>query len=190
MAFSSGIINTPFEFRGTEFYSTPYIVTKFLLNRISFNKKISILEPCCGSLAIVKILKEYKYKNITYFDLHPQNKKIKQQNFLLYKKRHDVIITNPPFSKTYGLLIHSLNIANTVIFFLPLDYLHGKKRYNMFYKRNFLDKVLIFTRRINLSENPNIYILNGLMTLAWFIFDKKSVNKKPTIEFIDAEGGY
>ncbi len=176
------------ESRENEFYSTPYIMTKKLLDKISFNKNVSILEPCCGSLAIVDILKKYNYQNITYFDLFPQHEKIKKRNFFSYKEKHDIIITNPPFSKAYPFLTHSLNLAEIVVFLMPLDYLHGIQRYKGIYSKNLLDKVLIFVQRIILNESPAETVTFGnAMSLAWFIFNRNSIDKETILEFIYIE---
>ncbi len=52
--------------KDNEFYPTPYIITEALLDRISFNKKIKILEPCCGGRIQVCSYKETDKPLVSY----------------------------------------------------------------------------------------------------------------------------
>ena len=48
--------NNKVEKRKTDFYQTPYSITRHLLNNETFDYNLKVLEPC-GNNAIVKILK-------------------------------------------------------------------------------------------------------------------------------------
>ncbi len=104
----------------SDFYQTPYSLTKELLKRERF--KGTILEPACGEGAIVKVLEEF-YNNIFYYD-------IKQGNDFLFETREfDNIITNPPYSLFLEFILKAKKVAkNKIAMLLPLSYLHGKER--------------------------------------------------------------
>jgi len=73
----------------SDFYQTPYCLTRLLLDNISLNG--SILEPASGEGAIVKVLLDYGYAPDFYDINHGYN-------FLEQQEKYNVIITNPPYS--------------------------------------------------------------------------------------------
>jgi len=152
----------------SDFYETPYSITRHLLNVEDFDYKLTICEPACGDGAIVKVLQE-KTNNVVFYDI--------EKNFLTEIEQYDYIITNPPFSISYEFIQKAKNVAKKKFaFLLPLSYLHGKKRYDDIYsdKDYPLKKVYVFTRYPMLGEKlrEDGKYNTGMMVYAWFIFEK------------------
>jgi hypothetical protein len=152
----------------SDFYETPYSITRHLLNVEDFDYKLTICEPACGDGAIVKVLQE-KTNNVVFYDI--------EKNFLTEIEQYDYIITNPPFSISYEFIQKAKIVAKKKFaFLLPLSYLHGKKRYDDIYsdKDYPLKKVYVFTRYPMLGEKlrEDGKYNTGMMVYAWFIFEK------------------
>ena len=164
----------------SDFYETPYTLTRHLLNVEDFVYSFTICEPACGDGAIVKVLKE-KTNNIIAYDI--------QKNFLTETEQYEYIISNPPFSIAYEFILKAKQVAKKKFaFLLPLSYLHGKKRYDDIYcdKEYPLKKVYIFTRYPMLGEKlrEDGKYNTGMMVYAWFIFEK-NYEGPSTIDWID-----
>jgi hypothetical protein len=168
-----------------DFYQTPYSITRHLLNNETFNYNLKILEPCCGNNAIVNILKEKWNDNlITYYDI--------EKDFLTETEtdKYSYIILNPPYRLAYDFILKCKEICNKKFaMLLPLNYLHGKKRYdNIYCDINYpLKKVYIFTRYPLLTSDDvreDGHYNTGMMVYAWFIFEKDYIGKTE-IDWID-----
>ena len=68
--------------RKSDFYETPYSITRHLLNVEAFPSQI--LEPACGDGAVVKVLEESGY-DVTSYD--------KDVDFLTEMKTYESVIT-------------------------------------------------------------------------------------------------
>lgn len=152
----------------SDFYETPYSITRKFLNVEDFDYSLTICEPACGAGAIVKVLKE-NTDNIIAYDI--------EKNFLSETNQYDYIITNPPFSIAYDFILKAKLVAKKKFaFLLPLSYLHGKKRYDNIYcdKEYPLKKVYVFTRYPMLGENlrEDGKYNTGMMVYAWFVFER------------------
>jgi hypothetical protein len=167
----------------SDFYQTPPILTKLLLDNVKLVG--SILEPACGFGAITKVLSSYGYSFEAY-DLNVDPK----QDFLKEKRHFDTIITNPPFSIAYQFIQHAKKICDEFYFLLPLSYLHGKKRYDHIYtdKTFPLNKVWIFTRYPMLTDTlrSDGLVETGMIVYAWMQFTK-GYQGKSTIEWLDVD---
>ena len=164
----------------SDFYETPYSITRHLLNVENFDYKLTICEPACGDGAIVKVLQE-KTNNVVFYDI--------QKNFLTETEQYDYIITNPPFSIAYEFIQKAKIVAKKKFaFLLPLSYLHGKQRYDRIYsdKEYPLKKVYVFTRYPMLGEKlrEDGKYNTGMMVYAWFIFEKNYTGPS-VIDWID-----
>jgi hypothetical protein len=166
----------------SDFYETPYSLTRELLKVEKFNG--TILEPACGNYAISKILSEYGYKEVRSCDL--------RMGFDFFKQvlSHDNIITNPPYSKAMEFILKAKQIARKkIIMLLPLTYLHGQERFERVFKdKNFpLRRVYVFTRYPMLGEalREDGKFHTGMQVYAWFVWEKKAKEKEPVIRFID-----
>jgi hypothetical protein len=166
----------------SDFYETPYSLTRHLLNVENFDFSKIVCEPACGDGAIVCVLKEkWQSNNIVAYDA--------EVNFLKDTKQYDYIITNPPFSLAFEFLQQSKKLAkNKFALLLPLSYLHGKKRYDMIYTDTDypLKKVYVFTRYPMLGEKlrEDGKYNTGMMVYAWYIFEKE-YDGNPIIDWID-----
>ena len=61
--------NTTDRRKQTDFYETPYSLTRKFLDVEEFDKSLSVCEPACGKGAITKVLNEYWDKDlITSYD--------------------------------------------------------------------------------------------------------------------------
>ena len=164
----------------SDFYETPYTITRRFLAEEPFDSHLSFCEPACGNGAIVKVLKELT-NNITNYDT--------EKNFLFDTQHYDYIITNPPFSLAYEFVLHAKKLTRKKFaFLLPLSYLHGKKRYDEIYStKDFpLARVYVFTRYPMLGEplREDGKYNTGMMVYAWFVFEK-AYKGEPVIRWID-----
>jgi hypothetical protein len=164
----------------SDFYETPYSITRHLLNVEDFDYNLTICEPACGDGAIVKVLQE-KTNNVVFYDI--------EKNFLTETEQYDYIVTNPPFSIAYEFIQKAKIVTKKKFaFLLPLSYLHGKKRYDDIYsdKEYPLKKVYVFTRYPMLGEQlrEDGKYNTGMMVYAWFIFEK-DYNGPSVVDWID-----
>lgn len=166
----------------SDFYETPYSLSRLLLDNEDFATCPSILEPACGKGAIVAILKEYNLKgSITAYDV--------ESDFLKEERGFACVISNPPFSLAKEFILKAKQVCTTKFaFLLPLSYLHGKERHDLIYSdpRFPLKKVWIFTRYPLLGERlrKDGKTNTGMMVYAWFVWQKR-YKGEPTIGWLD-----
>ena len=164
----------------SDFYETPYSMTQKLLDNEIFSGVV--LEPSCGNGAIVKVLTDNNY-NVVSKDISTGH------DFLDENNMYESIITNPPFSLAKEFITKCSEICTgKYALLLPLSYLHGKSRFDLFYKNNkiCLKFVYVFTRSPMLGEelrNDGKYH-TGMMVYAWFVFEN-NYNGEPAIRWID-----
>lgn len=169
----------------SDFYETPYSITKHLLDVEPFDKDLTVCEPACGFGAIVRVIRDYwKPESIVFYDM--------ERDFLKETGQYDYIITNPPFSISYEFINKAKQCARKKFaFLLPLSYLHGKKRYDNVYmdKEYGLKKVYIFTRYPMLGEKlrEDGKYHTGMMVYAWYIFEN-GYSESPIIDWLDNNG--
>lgn len=86
---------------------TPESIAKRIIDR--YLPKGKILEPCRGKKAFFKYLNNADWCEID-----------EGRNFFDYNNRVDWIITNPPYSCYDKFLEHSFEIADNIVFLVPL----------------------------------------------------------------------
>ena len=164
----------------SDFYETPYSLTRLFLEKEADRMPGLVLEPACGNGAIVKVLKEFG-KRVVCYD--------KETDFLKEKQVYNYIITNPPFSIAGDFIEKAKEISERFSFLLPLSYLHGKKRYDEVYcDSSFpLESIYVFTRYPMLGDPllESGQHRTGMMVYAWFTFSKLVTNKEPVIRWLD-----
>ena len=166
----------------SDFYETPYTLTRKFLDVEYFNKNSTVCEPACGGGAISKVLNEYwEDDKITAYD--------KETNFLWDFNDYDYVITNPPFSLAFEFIQKAKQLAKSKFaLLLPLSYLHGKKRYDEIYsdKTYGLEKVYVFTRYPMLGEplREDGKYNTGMMVYAWYVWTN-GYSGQPTIDWLD-----
>lgn len=165
--------------RKSDFYETPYSLTRHLLNvEPMWNQ---VLEPAAGKGAIVRVLQSAKY-NVTAYDV--------ERDFLKETRKFPVIVTNPPFSLAHEFIQHAMTVAELKFcFLLPLSHLHGKQRFDSLAYRNPnfpLARVHIFTRYPMLGDplRDDGKYRTGMMVYAWFVWDRSHAGA-PTLHWID-----
>ena len=169
-----------------DFYNTPQSLTDHLLRVEKFNKKLTICEPATGKNAIADVLRRHwKTDLVTSYDL--------ETDFFQDQNDYDYIITNPPFSKTTDFILHAKKrVKKKFCLLLPLNYLHGKQRYEEVYtdKKYGLSKVHILTRSLLLNDGPirpDGKAKGGILVFAWYVFEN-GYDGQPQISWIDNGG--
>lgn len=167
----------------SDFYETPFSMTKQLIEREVFHRDRLIFDPCCGNGAIIDVLLKNKYC--------ADGKDLKQgYDFLKDQTVHCYIITNPPYSLANKFIKHCQKIvAKKFALLLPLSYLHGQQRYEekLFILEEFpLSKIYVFTRYPMLGEplRKDGKYNTGMVAYAWYIWERDTI-KNPEIHWID-----
>ena len=166
----------------SDFYETPYTLTRKFLDVEYFNKDSTVCEPACGGGAITRVLKEHwEDDKVTAYD--------QETNFLCETGEYDYIITNPPFSIAFEFIQRAKLVAKSKFaFLLPLSYLHGKKRFDEIYSdRTYgLEKVYVFTRYPMLGESlrEDGKYNTGMMVYAWYVWTN-GYSGLPTVDWLD-----
>ena len=166
----------------SDFYETPYTLTRKFLDVEYFNKNSTVCEPACGGGAITRVLKEHwEDDKVTAYD--------QETNFLWETGEYDYIVTNPPFSIAFEFIQRAKLVAKSKFaFLLPLSYLHGKKRFDEVYSdRTYgLEKVYVFTRYPMLGEalREDGKYNTGMMVYAWYVWTN-GYSGLPTVDWLD-----
>lgn len=162
-----------------DFYATPPLATKMLLELEKFNK--DIWEPAVGMHHISDILEDNGY-NVKKSDIVDMcNRNITIQDFLSIdtnsEKWHGDIITNPPFKYAAEFVKQALDIVNDgakVAFFLKLQFLEGSKRRKLFEEYP-PKRIYVASSRFGCSkdgkfnDNGNI---GSSICYCWYIWEK------------------
>ncbi len=165
----------------SDYFQTPYSITEQLLEREKFTGQI--FESACGDGAILEILKKHGYMNTVAIDIKDND----SFDFLKYNNvTFNSIITNPPFSLATEFVIKAKELyTKKIAFLLPLNYLHGQKRYKLKIFKE-LATVYVFTRYPLLTDKirPDGKYKTGCIVYAWYVW-KKRHKKEPVIKWID-----
>jgi hypothetical protein len=163
--------NPPELRRPLDFYPTPPHATQALVERERFTGLI--LEPACGDGAIVRVLHKRGY-NVESADL------LDGQNFFERKKSVSNIITNPPYRHSLDFILHAKKIATCKIaMLLPVEFLHGGTRYDLFQDRCFpLKLVYVFASRLRFGSETHSTVGH-----AWYVWDRR-YKGEPVIRWI------
>ena len=162
-------------------YSTSYSLTETLLLREDFNEPI--FEPACGDKAMVKVLNDYGYNSTEFYDLNTG------QDFMDEKETYPSIITNPPFSNAMEFILKCKEVCtDKFALILPLQYLHGNKRYHQIWmdKTFPLKRVYVFTRYVLFGEplRDDGKFHTGMISYAFYVWQKGWADA-PSIEWIN-----
>lgn len=170
-----------------DFYPTHHSMVWQLMENFNIPSNYCIHDPACGNNDILKALQECEIlNNLSGKDLTTGD------DFLIEENLYDVIFTNPPFSIANVFLEKAFQVAKeTIIFLLPLDYLHGQERYESFYKiqKNFfLAEIHMFVRRPMFTDSvrKDGCYGTGSVTFAWFVWKKMELGfEEPKLKWID-----
>ena len=164
-----------------DFYETPKIITEQLLANEPFDFSNTALEPADGKGAISSVLEQY-FLSVVSYDI--------ERDFLQETQQYDILITNPPYSKSIDFIQKAMHVVrDKFCFLLPIGYLNGKQRYGpAFGSKAFpLKRVLVFVPNLHLghpkSSAENL-VEGGLLGYAWFIW-QRGYEGDPTISWIE-----
>ncbi|GHV86976.1 hypothetical protein AGMMS50255_2720 [Spirochaetia bacterium] len=150
--------------RPNDFYETPYIVTRALVNQNIFPKGSIIYDPCCGKMAIGKILKENGH-TVIEDDITTNGK-----DFLQCNEQYDYLVMNPPFKLFYDFILKAQETTNKVFAsIVPINFFPVcKKQYKGVWKH--LKQFFHFYQNIDYRGSPDSFSI-GIMATAWGIWD-------------------
>ena len=173
-----------------DFYATPPLAVKHLLEVETFNE--TIWEPACGMHHIADILYNngYNVRRSDIVDMCDRN--IEIANFLEIdntKVWNGDIITNPPFKYALEFVEQALSLVQDgakVAMFLKLQFLEGTKRIKLFEKYP-PKTIYVAAKRYGCSktgefdENGNT---GSAICYAWYIWEK-GFKGDPIIKWIN-----
>ena len=169
--------HTDVEREKDDFYATPPLAVRELLNLELFNT--NIWEPCCGMNHITAVLRNNLY-NVRTSDIvdRVHDGSVEIIDFLSYQDTWDGdIITNPPFKYATEFVYKCLDILKPgakLAMFLKLTFLETKKRKKLFKK--YPPKVIyISSSRLGCSQTGTFDKTgNAVYAVAycWYIWEK------------------
>lgn len=168
-----------------DFYETPGKLTRELLNRVTISG--TILEPCAGSSAITKVLREYPYSNTVLESdrawqdrrYHPTD--ATTEEFWQYWRSHlqdnypeqglQWVVTNPPFNQAHLILPLAYEYCDRgVAFLLRSTYSEPCKNRAQW----LIDHADNLRSRLDINPRPKFRLDAGTdsATVTWFVWDK------------------
>ena len=154
-------------------YPTPWSLVHQLLDVEEFEGYI--LEPCSGEhKSIAKYLRSAG-RNVVDYDLF-YGREDERYDFLTEPGHFESIITNPPYRLSIEFIETAYRVSDKFAFLLPLDYLHGKLRYDRLWLNGLRPKrIYTFVRRPLFDgtlRNDGKYN-TGSTTFSWFVYSGK-----------------
>jgi len=153
-----------------DFYPTPHWCYEKLPVNFSYYK--TALEPCAGDGRIVTFLKKQGIDNVNECEIQDG------VDFFNYGKKVDLIFTNPPYSIAQEFIKHSLELADTVIMLLRINFLGAQKRYE-FFSNNEPDALYVLSKRPSFTGKGT-----DSTEYAWFVWQKGEKYINPGIYHI------
>jgi hypothetical protein len=163
--------NPPELRRPLDSYPTPPHATEALLDRERFSGLI--LEPACGDGAIVRVLRKHGY-DVQASDL------VQGDNFFERTAPAPNIVSNPPYRHSLAFILHAKKVATRKIaMLLPVEFLHGATRFELFQDRRFpLQVVYVFASRLRFGTDTDATVGH-----AWYVWDRR-YKGEPVIRWI------
>lgn len=166
-----------------DFYATPPLEVANILKYEDL--KGTVLEPCCGMGHMCEGIKLSGFNGkVIATDLIDRNFGQGNIDFLNeeypYTKDIGTIIINPPFKLIEEFVKKSLEIASDkVIVFARNQFAEGAKRYENIFKDNPPNRIYQYVDRVACAKDGNFNkTLSSNMAFGWFVWDKKSKDKK------------
>lgn len=164
--------------RGDDVYETPIEAVYALLGVESLPD--SIWEPCCGSGAIVRVLRESRH-HVHATDLVDHGCPASESaiDFLLEQRAPDgieCILTNPPYKNADQFVAHALKLVPHVIMLLPLRFLESERRTPIL-DSGTLARVYVFKNRLPMMHRAGWSgpRATSSIAFAWFVWDRNHV---------------
>lgn len=169
-------------------YYTPRWCIELLVNRIDFSKVRTFLEPCKGDGRIIDFIpKTTKATPIfgvgIYWCEIDEGKNYLNTIYGPMEPFFDLIITNPPFSKSIEFLTKSLEEASTVCYLQRLNWLGSQQRKD-FWSKNAPDKLFVLSKRPQFMKEIGLKEGTDSTEYAWFIWDKLGIVNGKHIEIL------
>ncbi len=157
-------------------YFTPQYVIDLIINRIDFSKVNSFIEPCAGDYRVLNSVPDNVAKFYCELDIG--------KDYLTTELPSvDLIITNPPFSKSLEFIEKSLKEAKTVCYLQRLNWLGSKQR-SEFWNTNPPDKIFVLSKRPQFMKEVGLKSGSDSTEYAWFIWDKSGIVNGKNIEIL------
>ncbi len=165
----------------SDFYQTPYSMTRALLEREYFDFRSIVLEPAAGERAMVKVLRE-NFQYVIDSDISDPD----HTDFLEEEGHYPYVITNPPYKLADAFVERARRVAlDKWAFLLRTNFLSGQQRLKEGRFRE-LSRVYVFSRMSDLRaplREDGKYPTAGIV-YAWFIW-QHGWRGAPRIHFID-----
>lgn len=155
---------------GPDFYPTPGWATFALIDNERFTG--DIWECACGDGAMSKVLSQAGNR-VESSDLYDRGYGEIGQDFLKTIRRHDNIITNPPYNSAEGFVATGLKQSKQKFaLLLRLAFLEGANRANTIFDKSPPARVWVFSERITFYPKGATVAGSGTTAYAWFVWDK------------------
>lgn len=168
-----------------DYYPTPQILTKKLIETNALKNYKNILEPACGNAKNISVVLENAGFTVHSKDL------IFGDDFLqtdYSNHNYDALVTNPPFSLFDEFVVQAKKYFDHFFFIGKVNFFGGHQRHIDGIWKN-LKNVWIFDRMVNYSEK-NLYDFDtGVLVTGWFEWDKSWENDWWMTHIIDVQDG-
>ena len=155
---------------GPDFYPTPAWATRALIESEGFMG--GIWEPACGDGAMSSVLADTG-NPVVSSDLYDRGFGEVGHDFLTTERRHDNIITNPPYNSAEGFVASGLRCTGRKFaLLLRLAFLEGANRANTIFHKAPPSRVWVFSERITFYMKGAQVAGSGTTAYAWFVWNK------------------
>lgn len=163
-----------------DFYSSDPSIIDDLFSKVKLEG--TIWENACGDGALSRRMEDYGYKVYSSDLIDRGYSKVNDylENPTFYRAQN--IVTNPPFKFAKSWVKIGLkHTPGKVCILHKIQFLDSKERYNELFNIGNLEKVIVYSRRIGFHKG-GVGTAGGIMTFAWFVFDRKYVGN-PEIDW-------
>ncbi len=158
------------DLEGPDFYPTPPWATFALIENEPFRG--DIWECACGDGAMSQVLEETG-NTIVSSDLYDRGYGEIGHDFLTTSRRHQNIVTNPPYHSAEGFVASGLRQAESKFaLLLRLAFLEGANRARTIFHVHPPSRVWVFSERITLYPKGAQRAGSGTTAYAWIIWDR------------------
>ncbi len=148
---------------------TPPKLAKAIISH--FQPSGDILEPCLGEGAFFNIFPTIEIcKYWCEIDLG--------KDFFNFRPKVDWIVTNPPFSIFRKFLIHSMEVADNIVFLCPINHILGLKA-----RMRDIKKHGFYVRELVMINTPQCFPQSGFMWAAILLNKEKGDVKISEIKY-------
>lgn len=187
-----------------DYYATPPEEVENILWQLKYdrNENWNILEPCCGGGHMVEgILNYFNNADIYAADIKQRENSYLESHLANSVKYHygdeydflsenypnivaDFVIMNPPFKVATPFILHGLDIAKeALIVFGRTKLVETKGRYEEIFSKYPPTAIYQYIDRVACGKNGDFENTNGIEAHAWFIWDKRKMEKEYVTEF-------